>query len=99
MAACSEEVRKAAAALDTEGRRERFARGLLAWPHDWLPPPLTSENVEVKWLHRPADGLLRGLVFSDGSSYMSGWPGCARAGWALVQTDAFGTVQAAAHGA
>ena len=54
--------------------------------------------VAVKWVNRPASGLLTGLIFSDGSALFPRRPALRRAGWSLVQVDNFGELVAAAYG-
>ena len=82
-----------------EEAAESFARWLMPWPGGWLAAALDSDSAEVPWVNRPADGLLRGLVFGDGSSFCNGFMGLARAGWALVMVDAAGRLISAAYGA
>ena len=96
-----EEVLQAAAEvrLCGAGVAELFARGLLPLPADWLPRPLTSDSAEVQWINRPADGLLKGKIFADGSAYFGHIPALARAGWSLVSVDQRGALVSAAFGA
>ena len=91
----------AAAVLEAgEDTGELFARGILPFPADWIPGPLNSDEAEVKWINKPPDGLLKGQVFGDGSSYFAAQhPALARAGWSLVSEDRFGNLVSAAYGA
>ena len=58
--------------------------------------PTTTRNAEVCWVNKPANRRLTGILFGDGSSIQRGLD--ARAGWALVQTDACGELIAAVYG-
>ncbi|CAK0802081.1 unnamed protein product [Prorocentrum cordatum] len=68
----------------------------------WLPqPPQTawrSDAMAVMWVNRPADGLLGGRLFLDGSALDPEFECIRRAGWSIVQCDEFGSLEAAVYG-
>ncbi|CAK0863284.1 unnamed protein product, partial [Prorocentrum cordatum] len=68
----------------------------------WLPqPPQTawrSDAMAVMWVNRPADGLLGGRLFLDGSALDPEFECIRRAGWSIVQCDEFGILEAAVYG-
>ena len=74
---------------------EKFAMGIVPDPVHAFPR--TDLGEQIFWFNRPPEGRLSGILFTDGSGM---WPGTclARAGWAVVQTDRFGNVEAAAYG-
>ena len=90
VAAAAEQVRQL-------GSREAelFARALLPLP-GWLPPVTSEAHCQICWVLRPADGLLTGRLFLDGSCLHPRYAQLRRAGWAVVQVDEKGSVVAAA---
>ncbi|CAK0843141.1 unnamed protein product, partial [Prorocentrum cordatum] len=68
----------------------------------WLPqPPQTawrSDAMAVMWVDRPADGLLGGRLYLDGSALDPEFECIRRAGWSIVQCDEYGNMQAAVYG-
>ena len=78
--------------------QEKVARCHLPDLSFWLPQPLCSSSCEVRWVNRPASGLLSGDLFVDGSSWFGEFPFLRRAGWAIVQVDRHGNLQAAVYG-
>ncbi|CAK0842173.1 unnamed protein product, partial [Prorocentrum cordatum] len=57
-----------------------------------------SDAVAVMWVNRPADGLLGGRLYLDGSALDPEFGCIRRAGWSIVQCDEFGNLQAAVYG-
>ena len=80
-------------------RKELFARGLLPDPRGILPRPKRADQLTVQWVNRPADGVLTGTLFLDGSGLHGRYPALRRAGWSIVQVDAESQLQAAVYGA
>ena len=77
---------------------ERFARGIFPEPRSILPSRPWEIEGPILWINRPADGYLRGTIFSDGSGLHPTTPALRSAGWALVSTDPLGNTIAAAYG-
>ena len=63
-----------------------------------MPGARRSEAAAIHWVREPPAGKLTGSLFIDGSAMHARWPGCTRAGWAIVQLDAQGQMVAAACG-
>jgi len=76
-----------------------YTRALVASPAASLEPPPAAETFE--WVQRPADGLVTGKVYVDGSRVDGEWyfeGMCARHGWAFAAYDDAGKLCAAAKG-
>ena len=80
------------------GAAELFARGIFPDPAALFPRRAVAAEDRVRWVNRPADGKLRGLLFLDGSAFWPRLGAAKRAGWAIVQTTAEGDLVAAAYG-
>jgi len=90
---------RAKAALSVgEGTGELFAAGIFPDPRDIFRAADVDPLQTIFWVHRPACGLLSGLIFTDGSARFPDVPGLRRAGWALVMVDDAGGLIAAAYG-
>ena len=55
-------------ASEEEVSKELFAAGQLPMPNGYMPLPKDSREAGICWINRPADGKLRGDLFTDGSS-------------------------------
>ena len=80
------------------GAAEFFARGIFPDPAALFPRRGIAAENRVRWVNRPADGRLKGLLFLDGSSFWPRLGAAKRAGWAIVQTTAEGDLVSAAYG-
>ena len=78
---------------------DTFARGIFPDPRRLFKAGPLREDQKVQWHNRPADGLLTGLTFTDGSAIHPTIPGLRRAGWSLVMVSPTGECIAAAFGA
>ncbi|CAK0815915.1 unnamed protein product, partial [Prorocentrum cordatum] len=68
----------------------------------WLPQPPRaaprSDAMAVMWCNRPADGLLGGRLYLDGSALDPEHESLRRAGWSIVQCDSDGNMECAVYG-
>ena len=97
----SEELRRHARVASELGigAAEMFARALFPSPQSLWTVQAVEQQEKVFWYKKPADGFLRGLIFSDGSALNPAEASIRRAGWSLVQVSASGEVVSAAFGA
>ena len=77
---------------------ERFCRPSFPDPGHLFPRVEPAEEDLISWVNRPADGLLKGLCFSDGSAILPEYACLRRAGWAVVSVDRNGNLLSAAYG-
>lgn len=76
-----------------------YTRALVASPAASLEPPPKDDTFE--WVQRPADGIVSGKIYVDGSRLDGEWRlagMCARLGWAFAAYDDNGYLCAAARG-
>ncbi|CAK0852813.1 unnamed protein product [Prorocentrum cordatum] len=57
-----------------------------------------SDAMAVMWRNRPADGLLGGRLYLDGSALDPEHASLRRAGWSIVQCDSDGNMECAVYG-
>ncbi|CAK0836444.1 unnamed protein product, partial [Prorocentrum cordatum] len=57
-----------------------------------------SDAMAVMWCNRPADGLLGGRLYLDGSALDPEHESLRRAGWSIVQCDSDGNLECAVYG-
>ncbi|CAK0865821.1 unnamed protein product, partial [Prorocentrum cordatum] len=57
-----------------------------------------SDAMAVMWRNRPADGLLGGRLYLDGSALDPEHESLRRAGWSIVQCDSDGNMECAVYG-
>ncbi|CAK0858476.1 unnamed protein product [Prorocentrum cordatum] len=70
-------------------------------PREKAAPPRTaprSDAMAVMWRNRPADGLLGGRLYLDGSALDPEHESLRRAGWSIVQCDSDGNMECAVYG-
>ena len=78
---------------------DTFARAIFPDPRQLFKMKDLDDQQVLQWHNKPSDGLLRGLIFTDGSAIDPTVSGMRRAGWGLVMVSPTGQLLAAAFGA
>ena len=68
-------------------------------PSGLAPRPVHSTAGDIKWINRPACGMLFGELATDGSGMLPRHPALRRAGWAVAMLDPYRRVLPVAYGA